>query len=198
MLRRYGLIGALILATGCAGPAATSSAGASASSLTESAAPSESASPLVGQWSRIQDCEGMLAAFTEAGIAKSHAVWIVGNWVGDPKDVEVDPDDLCADARPAEAHSHFFTADGTFGSYDADGEQVDDGDYMIVDSDTVSFPSHSTEFGYTGDILVDFSVTGESATFEVQLPSDCTDDRCLEAHAWAISAFYGPHPWSRD
>jgi hypothetical protein len=139
----------------------------------------------------------MLAAFVEAGIAESHADWIIGNWVGDPEDVEADPADLCARARPAEVHSHFFTADGEFGSYDAEGEQVDGGDYAIVDSTTVSFPSHADEFGYAGDILVDFAVNGDSARFEVQLPPDCLDS-CIDAHAWAISAFFGPDPWSRD
>ena len=58
----------------------------------------------------------MLAAFEEAGLAESQSEWIVGNWVGDPAEVEVDPDSLCAGARPAEHPSHFFTADGGFGS----------------------------------------------------------------------------------
>lgn len=138
----------------------------------------------------------MLAAFEEAGLAESRAGWITGNWVGDPADVVADPEDLCADARPAEEHSHFFTEDGEFGSYDAGGEQVDGGDYAVVDADTVSFPSHSREFGYDGEILVDYAVSGDSATFEVQLPAEC-DDNCLEAHAWAFSAFFGPDPWSR-
>lgn len=138
----------------------------------------------------------MLAAFEEAGLAESHAVWIIGNWVGDPADVEADPNDLCAEARPAEEHSHFFTADGQFGSFDAAGEQVDGGDYAVVDTDTLSFPSHSREFRYDGDILVDYAVSGDSATFDVQLPSEC-DAACLEAHAWALSAFFGPDPWTR-
>jgi len=137
----------------------------------------------------------MLAAFVEAGIAESHADWIIGNWVGEG--AEADPAELCALARPAEVHSHFFTADGEFGSYDADGDEVDGGDYATIDSDTVSFPSHAEEFGYSGDILVDYSVTSDTATFEVQLPSECVDT-CLDAHAWAISAFFGSGPWSRD
>ena len=138
----------------------------------------------------------MLAAFEDVGLAESHAEWIIGNWVGDPADIEADLDDLCADARPAEEHSHFFTDDGQFGSYDADGEEVDSGDYAVVDTDTLSFPSHSDEFGHDGDILVDYAANGDSATFEVQLPSEC-DEACLEAHAWAISAFFGPDPWTR-
>lgn len=137
----------------------------------------------------------MLAAFIEAGIAESHSDWIVGNWIGEGADA--DPAALCAGARAAEVHSHYFTEDGEFGSYDADGEQVDGGDYALLDSDTVSFPSHAEEFAYSGDILVDYAVTDDSATFEVQLPADCTGT-CLDAHAWAISAFFGTTPWSRE
>ena len=107
-----------------------------------------------------------------------------------------DPDHLCADARPAEEHSHFFTEDGEFGSLDAEGNQVDSGDYAVAHADTLSFASHAIEFGYDGDILVDYRVSGDSAEFEVQLSSEC-DDACLEAHAWALSAFFGPEPWTR-
>jgi hypothetical protein len=139
----------------------------------------------------------MLTAFEDAGLAESHAIWIIGNWVGDPADVAADPNDLCADARPAEEHSHFFTEDGQFGSYDAEGQQVDGGDYAAVDTDTVSFPSHSSEFDYDGDILVDYAVSADSATFEVQLPTECVD-ACREAYAWALSAFFGPDPWDAD
>jgi hypothetical protein len=138
----------------------------------------------------------MLAAFEAAGLIPEQAIWIIGNWVGDPADVEADLEDLCADAQPAEEHSHFFTEDGQFGSYDANGEQVDSGDYAAVDMDTLSFGSHSAEFGYDGDILVNYAVSGDSATFEVQLPSEC-EGSCLEAHAWALSAFFGPDPWTR-
>jgi hypothetical protein len=198
--RAYLLAAGLVLsscagATGSSPPPAADSVGAATSESTS--AGSDGAAELVGTWTRTQDCESMLAAFDDAGLAESHAIWIIGNWVGDPADVDADPNDLCADARPAEEHSHFFTADGEFGSYDAQGDQVDGGDFAVVDIDTVSFPSHSTEFGYEGDILVDYAVSGNSAEFEVQLPSEC-DEACLEAHAWALSAFFGPDPWTRS
>lgn len=138
----------------------------------------------------------MLSAFEEAGLAESKAEWIIGNWVGDPADIEANLDDLCADSRPAEEHSHFFTKDGEFGSLDDEGNQVDSGDYAVLEAGTLTFPTHSTEFGYDGDILVAYTVDGDAADFDVQLPSDC-DDACLEAHAWALSAFFGPEPWTR-
>src|SRR5918995_2184400 len=105
------------------------SAPASSPGESPSGEPSSAAGPLVGVWSRIQDCAGQLAAFDAAGIAEAHVEWIVGNWVGEG--VEAEPSDVCADARPAEVHSHFFTADGEFGSYDATGGQGGDGDYRV-------------------------------------------------------------------
>jgi len=137
----------------------------------------------------------MLSAFQEAGLAESQLDWIIGNWVGDPAG-EVHADDVCEDARPPEEHSHFFTADGQFGSYDAAGEQVDNGNYAVVEPGILSFASHAAEFGYDGDILVRYTVSGDSAEFEVLMPSEC-DEACSLAHAWAISAFFGPEPWTR-
>jgi hypothetical protein len=37
---------------------------------------------------------------------------------------------LCQGAKP-QTHSHFFTANGAFGSVDQHGEQVDDGTYQV-------------------------------------------------------------------
>jgi hypothetical protein len=45
-------------------------------------------------------------------------------------------DTLCSGAKPQQ-HSHFFTTDGFFGSLDQHENQVDDGTYTIVDSDTI-------------------------------------------------------------
>ena len=199
MLRIAGcLLAALFVLTSCAGStgSSTSPAAVASPSGQDSTEPATRAPELVGTWTRTQDCETMLTAFEEAGLSESHAEWIIGNWVGDPADVEADPDSVCADARPAEEHSHFFTEDGQFGSLDAEGNQVDSGDYAVIETGTLAFPSHSTEFGYDGDILVAYAVNGGSAEFEVQLPSDC-DDACLEAHAWALSAFFGSEPWTR-
>jgi hypothetical protein len=176
-------------------PSPTASTPPSISAESPSVEPSSAAGPLVGVWSRIQDCAGQLAAFEAAGIAESHVEWIVGNWVGEG--VEAEPSDVCADARPAEVHSHFFTADGEFGSYDATGGQVDDGDYQIAGPGTLDFESHASEFGYDGPVLVDYVVDGDEVTFEVRMPPDCTGP-CLDAHAWALSAFFGPTPWMRD
>jgi hypothetical protein len=120
----------------------------------------------------------MTEAFEEAGLLETHS-----EWLGDP----------CSGSKLPEEHSHFFTATGGFGSRDEDHMQVDDGAYAVVDDDTLSFSSHAVEFGYDGEILVDYVIAGDAVTFTIQYPDECTDS-CAEAFAWATSAF-GTNPW---
>ncbi len=171
---------ALATATGCGGGSGSES---DAETSTTTAA---AASKLVGSWHRAQTCEEMLAAFKEAGLAKSHRDWLQGNFYGGrPGPKKGDP---CADAQGPLEHDHYFTVDREFGSHDQSGEEVDGGDFEELDADTVAFPSHSEEFGYDGDILVDYTVNQDEVTFEVDMPSHCTDT-CADAYAWALSAF---------
>ena len=148
---------------------------------------------IVDSWHRPQSCEEMLAVFDAAGLAESHLGWLQGNFFGG----EAGPTegDVCAGARGPLEHSHFFTEGGEFGSHDEDGEQVDFGDYQVIDDDTLAFPSHASEFGYDGDLTVDYGITGDVVTFGVMLPDGC-EDACRDAYAWALSAFVSG-PWTR-
>jgi hypothetical protein len=135
----------------------------------------------------------MLTAFTRIGLAESHPDWMAGNFFGgSPAPSGGDP---CAGAQGPFEHSHFFTAAGGFGSHDQNGQQVDDGDYAVVDADTLSFPSHQAEFKAGTPLLVDYVVSGETATFTVALPASC-DAACRDGYAWAASAF-ASGPWAR-
>ena len=101
---------------------------------------------IVGPWHRAQSCEEMLAVFEAAGLVRSHLGWLQGNFFGGgpgPTD-----GDVCEGAQGPLEHDHFFTEGGAFGSHDEIGEQVDDGDYVALDGDTLAFPSHASEFGY--------------------------------------------------
>jgi len=148
---------------------------------------------LVGSWHRAQTCPEMLAAFQAAGLAESHRDWLQGNfYAGGPGPTTGDP---CAEALGPLEHDHYFTDDGAFGSHDENGEEVDGGDFEVVDDDTVAFPSHATEFGYDGDLVVDYSIDGDVATFDVSPPSSC-ENECADAYAWALSAF-ASGPWER-
>jgi hypothetical protein len=148
---------------------------------------------LVGSWHRAQTCAQMLAAFEKAGLAESHRDWLQGNFYGgDPGPTK---GDACKGARGPLEHDHFFTAAGAFGSHDENGEEVDSGDYLVVDEDTVSFPSHAAEFGYDGDLVVSYAISSNTATFDVDLPEPCAE-KCADAYAWALSAF-ASGPWER-
>lgn len=148
---------------------------------------------LVGSWHRAQSCAEMLAAFQAAGLAESHRGWLQGNFYGGEPGPETG--DTCEGSRGPLEHDHFFTDDGGFGSHDESGEEVDGGDFEVVDGDTVSFPSHATEFGYDGELVVDYSIDGDVAVFDVTLPEGCADE-CADAYAWALSAF-ASGPWER-
>jgi len=84
-----------------------------------------------------------------------------------------------------------------FGSRDETRQEVDNGDYKVVDADTLSFASHAREFGYAGDLLVDYVIVGDRVTFSVKVPTPC-DAQCRVAHGWAMSAFFGPTPFDRE
>ena len=137
-------------------------------------------SAIVGLWHRAQSCDEMRAAFEAAGLGESHRE-------------SVDTNEVCVGAAEPLEHDHFFTADGQFGSHDENSEVVDGGDFAVVDDDTLAFPSHATEFGYDGDLVVGYAIANDVATFDVSLPETCVDS-CADAYAWATSAF-ASGPW---
>jgi hypothetical protein len=141
-------------------------------------------SPLVGTWERVNSCKGFVQAFTTAGLIDLAPEWLVGAGYYASAD-QIDKNDMCKGATEVK-HSHFFTASGGFGSYDQNGQQVDDGSYKLVDDHNIAFPS---------GITVQYSVVGDTVTFERVESNLCTVD-CRENTAWALSAFY-PGPFQR-
>ena len=156
-----------------------------------SASASSITSGIVGYRHRAQTCEELVPAFEAAGLAESHRGWLQGNFYGGAEGPATG--DVCAGAEGPLEHSHWFTETGEFGSHDQTGQEVDSGAYTLVDSDTLTFPSHSTEFGFAGEILVDFAIDDGVATL-VNIPASC-DAACQDAHAWALSAF-ASGPWA--
>ena len=141
-------------------------------------------SPLVGEWQRVNSCASFVQAFKEAGLIDLAPEWLVGNYFTSLD--QIDGTDLCKGATEV-LHSHFFTANGGFGSHDEKGRQVDDGSYLLVDDRTITFPS--------SDVTVHFSIEGDTVLFEVVIPNPC-EGTCRDNTAWALSAFY-PGPFQR-
>ena len=176
----------ILVACAATGDASRPSATSVVTSASEaaSAEPSTATAPIVGVWRGEHDCEGIAGAFTDAGFDEAVIIeTVVGNGlipgVTSPTDIP-DVAELCADATVLE-HSHEFTADGQFFSYDQDGNQVDFGTYELVDDDTVAIGDQRVEF--------DFTIGGDHLTLEPQVEPGCLDFNCQ----WAVMVAM---PWS--
>ena len=169
---------ALLVSSGCGGsesPGRVSSAAPSATSSstpkTTSGGPSPSAGfGIVGEWERITTCDERVEALEQAGLgrfAAEHAAgegWLPG--VTSPEQIK-NPEQPCAGAVPLK-HGHFFTADGMFGSRDAEGDQVDDGKYRSIDEDTIVVQK---EFG---EVTLDYEVLPNGTLLLSPIMPACT------------------------
>ncbi|HEX7196763.1 MAG TPA: hypothetical protein VF364_08015 [Candidatus Limnocylindria bacterium] len=150
-------------------------------------APSDTSAAIVGVWEGEHECEGIADALAEAGFEETVVIEnIVGNGllpgVESPDEV-TDVTQPCRDATTLE-HSHEFTADGEFFSYDQDGEEVDFGNYELVDEDTLVIGAPDRP-----DVTFDFTIEGDHLTLEPQLPAGCLEFECQ----WAVMVAM---PWS--
>ena len=168
-------------------PASNASAAEAGASSTSADVPA-----LVGEWSRLTTCQQRVDALQAAGLGDFAAEHAAGEgWIPGVTSVDAlaDPTHPCTGAKPL-VHSHFFTADGMFGSRDAQGNQVDDGTYEVTDPATVVIDK---EFG---QVTFHFQVTpGDRLLLDPVMP-DCAAEGCFAAQ-WAVSVAYPGLPWER-
>ena len=146
-------------------------------------------SPIVGRWQQLHTCQELVDALNALGLG-ALAPGMVGDYFPDQTFEELAAKyDLCEGAKPQQ-HSHFFTADGLFGSLDQFGNQVDDGTYVIVGSNTFQI----------GDATFDYSIQGGT----LQLTPVITDKqrRAALRHpeefttaGWMVSVSYPGTKW---
>lgn len=201
-MRRAGILLAIAVAlvlavAGCGADPDEGATPSTADNVSASADGAESTSQsrelgLVGVWKRLTTCRERVAALEAAGLerfAAEHAVgegWIPG--VTRPEELE-DPDRPCKHAVPL-VHSHVFTADGLFGSRDAQGDPVDDGTYQLEGEDTVVIDK---EFGA---VTFHYEIAaGDTLTLEPVMPA-CAAEGCFAAQ-WAVGMSYPGLPWER-
>jgi hypothetical protein len=88
--------------------------------------------------------------------------------------------DPCRGAKPVQ-HSHSFAEDGSFASYDQNGQQVDEDSYKTVDDRTLTLGKPP--------VTVHYQIEGDKATFDVVIP-DCKTRKCQFSTAYVISVFF--------
>jgi hypothetical protein len=196
--RTTGIISALVLvalASGCGSQddetrgtgerdPSTSSASSTEQAVTDQPA---DVSPLVGTWERTQTCAELVDVLTDNGLERSILPTLAGDgWIpGVTKPSQIDdPGHPCKDAV-SRKHSHFFTADGEFGSLDADGEQVDDGTYTLRGKDTVVVDGVTFKYRITDN---------DTIRFTPRIPA-CRPD-CWEA-TWSVAVAFPGYTWHR-
>lgn len=174
-------------------------------SVSTAGSPSSSAVPadaLVGRWRSERTCQELLDALDKAGLG-ALAPWMVGEYASGTPALLAQRKDICQGAKPS-VHYHFFTADGRFGSLDAQENQVDDGTYRITGPDSVDIPRGPPDFPATVHVVFGYTITGgDKLTLEPILPSSLkrkalADPPAFSAAGWAFGMSLGPsHVWMR-
>jgi hypothetical protein len=127
---------------------------------------------------------------TAAGMPEQALLSIVDNGllpgVDSVNDIK-DSDDPCVGAVDVR-HSHFFTASGAFGSRDAEGQQVDDGRWSIVDSTTFEI----------GDVQFRYTIHGDELRMEPVTVGPCPTDGEWCEEAWKLMVAMPGMAWTRD
>lgn len=161
------------------------------------AAPATAAPPsrsIVGTWQRVIHCQDLVRALTDAGFGEA-VPGAAEEFVHVTPEGVVDAAHPCRGALP-ERHSHFFTADGQFGSLDQNGNQVDEGIYDVVAPGTLVMP-YGFEEGPPILVTFHFRIHGHTITIDPVIPSDCSTSRCLEAAAWSVTVALPGKTWRR-
>ena len=159
------------------------------STASTSASPSSTAAPastLVGEWQRLQMCSELESVMNKAGLHDALLESVAGDgWIPGVTEVSQikDPAHPCVGAVDRK-HSHFFTADGVFGSRDANGQQVDDGTYELVGD---AFVINGVTFHY---VITDHDTLSINPEIPKCAPS------CFEA-GWSMAVAYPGYTWHR-
>ena len=163
--------------------------GASGSPATRS--PDRPAAALVGRWEQLHTCQHLVDALRARGL-DALAPSVVGDYFPEFSfDELAAKKDVCSGARP-QPHYHFFDAEGAFGSLDQYENQVDDGAYSIVDSDTVRIGDATFDYRVRGDTLrLTPVITGKQRRQALRNPTD------FSTAGWMVAVTYPGTTWKR-
>ena len=167
---------------------ATAGAPSDAPAGSSSAAPSVDAPGIVGEWVGFHDCERIVTMLTEANLDEFILEQVVELVPGAATPEDIDPADPCRGAVPRE-HSHFFTADGEFGSRDFNGQQVDEGTYTLEGDDIVVINGETFHYRIDGD-----SISFVPDPVDI---SGCTTKMCRFRATWVLGVAMPGTTWTR-
>jgi hypothetical protein len=156
---------------------------------------------MVGRWETTKTCNGVVQALKRVNLGQL-APGVVGDFFpGKSPQQLARKKHLCKGAKP-QRHSHFFTSDGSFGSLDQHGQQVDDGNYQTVDSHTIHIGN-----GYA---RADFHYRVENAAGGKALALQPVITKQMRRKAladplgfsafpagWAVAVAYSVHRWEQ-
>jgi hypothetical protein len=193
-MRRTALVVLLAALVACSSNGSTKVATGTPST---SPKPSASTAPLpflVGKWELKRTCVAIVKALTQAGFADLIPQDVVELIKGVPVNGTLpatwDPAQPCADAKPPIEHSHTFWPDGSFNSYDQNDQQVDDGQYTLVDDHTFIFPGAIS-------ITMHCRIKGDTIMFDPMIPKNCSTTKCRDAIGYAFAVAYPGQTWTR-
>lgn len=187
-----------LFAAGCGSDEPTSARDASPSTTaaTEKSPGSVGQSAIVGRWERVNECSELLNALDEAGLREAAPKIVGEEYFPDISPAELaQKDELCEGAKAPFVHSHFFDATGRFGSLDENENQVDEGNYEIIDTRTIRIGGEGgVNFNYTieGDTLM-LSPVLTQAMVEVALSNPLGITNATRA----VAVAYPGQAWKR-
>ena len=191
--RTLGLASAGLLAlllTGCGAPSAIEPSTTPQSTTAPATFAASPAPALVGTWVGVHNCQRIVDVLTAAGMPAQILPNILDGEILPASTDSAhlpDPVNPCSGAIEVK-HSHFFTADGAFGSLDQNGHQVDDGRWSPVDTSTFAI----------GDAQFHFAIEGNTLHMEPLAVGPCptgSTDWCPEA--WKLMVAMPGMAWTR-
>ncbi len=156
--------------------------------------PGHEAGSIVGLWGQVHRCRQLVDALDAAGLG-ALAPGMVGDYFPDQTFAELAAKpDLCSGAKP-QRHYHFFTSSGQFGSLDQHYNQVDDGTWEEVDSNTFRIGASDRSVA-----TFDFSIRGDTLTLlpritATQRQEALADPEAFSTAGWMVAVSYPGTRW---
>jgi len=161
----------------------------------DSSATRKPAASIVGRWQLSRTCGALLHGLQAAHL-RPLAPGVTGEFFPQASPRQLARKHPICEGAGSQRHSHFFTADGRFGSLDQAEKPVDDGTYRLIDDHTVSIGSdRRVTFRYrvVGGNRLELTPVISGA----QRRSALAHPLRFSAAGWAVSVAYTGRGWKR-